>query len=386
MSRLLNEGSRKPCTLNEGQHNTSHELASEGGAINKDELEKDENLQIYNKVGNIIPPELYTAFPNINKLQYLKLRENQSFMTKTLPICESCYLYFTSLNFKSGSNEVDKLLLLEDEVKLKGMGHLKPEVLKTRYDDTVFRIKDNEIGKYHRVRLLAKFINTELNLHAKKLEKNRLLEVNSSSFNVARGAIKLDALKGIKKAREDALNNPNNILNSMISNNKRVLPLYQEYREKTAELLGIRKGSHQNPDRLIKISSRLNSEKSQNALSQQPLESHHRNIKSLSIAEKLGFKTFYSSCCEEISTQPTNQSSKQISGHKSGSSRFKSFSKGISNAQMVGCEGSIFSAQATVESMQKKKQKSYRLIDLRRTQRQSFDDQFEMYSSRDPVN
>lgn len=167
-SRLLNESAvRKgsdelnPVSMmhdieqNMKQLNTAHSDEEDGEGRRKKGTDQTR------KIGNVVPPEIYNTFPNINKMAYLKLQRDISFQEGVVPVCEECYLYLTSLNEASGSERLKKYFILKDNLELEGTGRLKPESLKLRSEDTRLRIKDDEIARFNRERLIKQLEENE---------------------------------------------------------------------------------------------------------------------------------------------------------------------------------------------------------------------------------
>lgn len=96
------------------------------------------------------------AYPDITKEAFAVLKADLRFLQNVLPVCEECFLYQSRLSQVSGSESLVRLRLLRDEVPLKGLGRLKPDIIKIRRDDTMDRIKSEEfkiLGKLNNKRL-----------------------------------------------------------------------------------------------------------------------------------------------------------------------------------------------------------------------------------------
>jgi len=146
-SRLLNESAGRKASDEPRLFSRLHGLEQNPKHLHSDE----EDVEARNrrasdqtrKIGNVVPPEIYTAFPNIDKSTYLKLQRDTSFREGVVSVCEECYLYLTSLNEASGSERLQKYLVLKDTAELRGTGRLKPDALKLRHEDTQLRISDD---------------------------------------------------------------------------------------------------------------------------------------------------------------------------------------------------------------------------------------------------
>jgi hypothetical protein len=149
-----------------------------GGGGGMDTKEAERRLEM-RTIGNIVPPEVYNAYPSINKQAYNKLKGDAKFMSSVVPVCEECYLWLTSLNEASGSLRYDHFALLRDEVRLRGTGRLRPDTLKLRHVDTMLRIEEDELGKFNRQRLLMKV--DEGNRRAEQVAEERGLQQSKGS-------------------------------------------------------------------------------------------------------------------------------------------------------------------------------------------------------------
>ena len=162
--------------------------------IDPSQNQNNQNEQVLNKmkkIGNVVPPEIYNAFPNISKHSFNQLQNEVSFQNFVVPVCEECFLYLTSLNEASGSERLKKHFVLKDNPDLKGVGRLKPETIKLRFDDTCERIKEDELGRFNRQRLIKKIEYTEKKVERFMESKGRRF---SSPFIWANG----DELKKVK--------------------------------------------------------------------------------------------------------------------------------------------------------------------------------------------
>lgn len=348
--------------------------------------QSDDQKLTHLRMGNTIPPELLLAFPSLNKVLYQKLRDSHSFLEKPLPVCEECYLYFTSLDFKGGAQEADRRMLLDEDVKFKGTGNLKPETLKIRHEDTVLRIQTNEVEKYHRVRKLVKYIDNEMRLFSnlEELEAQKTHQLQEALAKTDRS--KLITQRISKKISSKLSAGPEEVFKLMLEKHKMLVPIIREANEKTAELLDLKVRASHASVHLSRLEDRKISLPSHRKEPQKAAEKNHQKLKSISLADRLGLKTVLPSACEELSTHPTTAPPETSVPVKSRSQRFQSFSKGISKDVMVGFEGSIFSNLSTEETSAIKKQRSYRLLDLRKSKRESSGQLFTMYNSKRQVN
>lgn len=339
-NRMVNEGTRK---IEVGPHPEmldNHVTKGEKGQDEHPEDQVEELGNPQNKIGNIIPPEVFNAYPTVSKLKYQKLSKNHNFLQKQLPVCEDCFLYLTSLNVAAGSHECDKLMLLDDDIKLKGTGKLKPEALRLRHEDTLGRVKDNHIEVYHRMLLLAEVIEEEMKIQHWKEKKEMLFKKKTYK------PLKNEESKRSLITRYDTEKNEEyqkTQLKTLVTKNRNLTHILKELTEKNSEMKKmhsppafftlIPRGSSQKKPR---VQLHSNSEE-QNKGSTSPT---HRKVNSMSISNKVRMLTTKPIPIEEVSTQPTHRSIFRLGHSKSKSSKFQSFSKGVTNHQMVGFESS----------------------------------------------
>lgn len=119
-------------------------------------------------IADLVPQPIRNAYPEITKEAFSVLKSDMRFLQNVLPVCEECFLYQSRLNQASGSQSLVKLRLLRDEVVLKGLGRLKPDIIKIRRDDTMDRIKSDEF------RLLGKLNNKKLDPDTLRITRGSL--------------------------------------------------------------------------------------------------------------------------------------------------------------------------------------------------------------------
>jgi hypothetical protein len=337
-TRMVNEGTRR-VDMGMTAEALEHQLAKQEKALEDAAEDKDDlNINMQNKIGNIIPPELFNAYPTVNKMKYLKLINNHNFLQKRLPVCEDCYLYFTSLNTAAGSKESNKLMLIDDDVKLRGTGKLKPEALRVRLEDTVGKVKDNHIGNYRRMLLLADVIEEEMKVQKFRSEKERLFKKKPQTKFTVDGS-KQAFITRLDTEKNELLQK--NQLQLLVANNKNLVSILKELTDKTSELKKVNQPA--DPYGLVAIHAKnkptaippVSSSKETKSVSLNPT---HRKFNSMSVSDKFRLMTFKPTLSEEASTQPTQGSRFRLKDSHPRNSRLNSFSKGVTNYQMVGFE------------------------------------------------
>lgn len=81
------------------------------------------------KLSSAIPLVIKNIYPNMKEDVYKKMKNDLSFLKKTTLVCEDCI--FEIIKSKEGNLGLRFDLSPGDIV---GTGHLRPEMLKTRYD------------------------------------------------------------------------------------------------------------------------------------------------------------------------------------------------------------------------------------------------------------
>ena len=97
--------------------------------------------QRFKTVHETIPKMILDSFPDLKKDDYKRLMKEESFLRKTLVVCEECFLYITRVDQFSGSKAVERKYYeaMKSEKPI-GTGRLRPELTKLRYNTTIHEI------------------------------------------------------------------------------------------------------------------------------------------------------------------------------------------------------------------------------------------------------
>lgn len=97
--------------------------------------------QRFKTVHETIPKMILDSFPELTRDDYKRLMKEESFLRKTLVVCEECFLYITRVDQFSGSKAVERKYYetMKSEKPI-GTGRLRPELTKLRNNTTIIEI------------------------------------------------------------------------------------------------------------------------------------------------------------------------------------------------------------------------------------------------------